>query len=72
MKLTIDRIEGDVAVLVSCGEKPRNVNLPLTFLPPGSSEGDVITLEITRDEETTRDTRNRVRDLIARLKSKRG
>ena len=71
VKLTIDRFEGEVAVLVTCGEIPQLVNLPRSLLPPGSREGDIVTLQIARDEEATRETRNRVRDLIAKLKSKR-
>jgi hypothetical protein len=71
MKMTIDRVEGDIAVLVTCEENPQTVNLPLSLLPPGSREGDVITVEIGRDDEATRETKNRVRDLIAKLKNKR-
>ena len=72
MKMTIDRFEGDVATLVACGDNPERINLPRSLLPPETREGDVITLQITRDEEATVETRNRVRDLIAKLKSKRG
>jgi hypothetical protein len=71
MKMTIDRIEGEVAVLVSREEMPQTVNVPCSFLPYGSREGDIVTVQIERDEEATRETKNRVRDLIAKLKNKR-
>jgi DUF3006 family protein len=42
MKAFVDRIEGDVAVLLIGG---RQWNLPAALLPPGVTEGD--TVEVT-------------------------
>jgi|WetSurMetagenome_2_1015567.scaffolds.fasta_scaffold02974_5 hypothetical protein len=71
MKMTIDRIEEGVAVLLSREDRPRTMSVPLSFLPPGSREGDIVTVEIGRDGEETRETTDRVRDLITKLKNKR-
>ena len=71
MKMSIDRVEGDTARLVTCEEKPQKVNLPLSLLPPGSREGDIVTVEIGRDEAAARETKDRVGNLITKLKNKR-
>ena len=70
MKASIDRIEGETAVLVTLEGKPVLVNVPVKLLPAGSREGDIITIGIERDESMTRTTKDRVRDLITTLKNK--
>ena len=70
MKMTIDRIEEGIAVLVSHEERPQNVNLPLSLLPPGSREGDIVTMQIGRDEEATAAARERISSLLGSLKRK--
>jgi len=67
MKATIDRIEGGTATLVSREDGRVRVNLPISLLPPGSREGDIVTLALTRDEEETRAARERSAALIDRL-----
>ena len=68
MKCTIDRIEGGIAVLLSCGDEPRPFHLPVSVLPPGCREGDIVTIRIERDEEATREAKERTASLIDRLK----
>jgi len=68
MRVTIDRIEEDVAVLLLDVEPVRRVTLPVSLLPPGSCEGDVLTLVLERDEEETHAARDRSAGLIARLR----
>ena len=70
MKASIDRIEGETAVLVTLEDKPVPVNVPVQLLPAGSREGDIVIIGIERDEAMTRATRDRVRDLITKLKNK--
>ena len=41
--IVIDRIEGNRVVLVVAGEA---VELPVSVLPEGASEGDILTLEM--------------------------
>jgi hypothetical protein len=70
MKMTIDRIEGAVAILISREETPQKVNMPLSLLPLGSREGDVITVAIERDEDATAEARERVSSILENLKKK--
>jgi len=67
MKAMIDRIEGTIAVLISCEDEAVRLNLPAALLPPGTREGDIITLSIERDAEATRAAKERVSGLIGRL-----
>ena len=48
--LVIDRMEGDWAVIEF---EKRTFNVPLSLLPQGVKEGDVISMLITIDEKAT-------------------
>ena len=71
MKATIDRIEGTIAVLVMQEDEAVRINLPLSFLPPGSREGDILAIGIKRDMTGTKEAQERVSRRIDRLKNKR-
>jgi hypothetical protein len=71
MKATIDRIEGTLAVLVLQENEAVRINLPLSFLPPGCREGDILSIGIKRDTAGTREVQERVSRRIDRLKNKR-
>ena len=64
----IDRIEGgpagDLAVIEIAEGK--TVTVPLTSLPDGASQGNVIRLVIDREEEARR--RKKLRSLFSRLR----
>jgi hypothetical protein len=65
-RATLDRIEDDVAVLVVEG---RQVTRPLSALPEGVREGDVLDLDTLEvDREATEALRARVRDAQQRAK----
>lgn len=68
MRATIDRIEGTLAVLISREDESVRVNLPVSLLPPGYREGDIITIRIERDSEATTAVKERVSDRIEKLK----
>ena len=70
MKATIDRIEGKLAVLLIRNGESIKLNIPLTLLPEGSREGDILDIDIQKDEKETEDAKNRVSSLIEKLKSK--
>ena len=70
MKATIDRIEGKFAVLLIRNGESIKLNIPLTLLPEGSREGDILDIDIQKDEKETEDAKNRVSSLIEKLKSK--
>ena len=70
MKAVIDRIEGDLAVVL-VGEKGEfKLNLPLSLLPEGCKEGDVLNISIERDSAATDQAKERVTDLMEKLKKK--
>ncbi len=68
MQATIDRIEKEVAVLVTCGEDPSRLTLPAWFLPPGSREGDIVSIAITPDRAATDAAKDRISRKIDRLR----
>ena len=66
---TIDRIEGELAVLLLRGDKKVKFNFPLVFLA-GIKEGDIVTIAITKDVVSTDEAKERVMSLIEKLKRK--
>ena len=71
MKVTIDRIEGTIAVLISREDESVRVNIPVSLLPPGCREGDILTIRIERDVEATEAAQARVAGLIEKLKKRK-
>lgn len=64
---TIDRFEGEVAVLL-VGPEQTVVNVPRPDLPEGASQGDVVRLEGYVDREETDRRREEIKEKIERLK----
>ena len=69
-KVTLDRIEEDIAVLHVRNEEKIKINIPLLLLPAGSKEGDILDITITRDVQETEDAKERVSSLLEKLKNK--
>jgi hypothetical protein len=70
MKATIDRIEGKLAVLLIGDDGSIKLNVPLILLPEGAKEGDILDININKDEKETEEAKNRATSLIENLKSK--
>jgi hypothetical protein len=70
MRATIDRIEGTLAVLISQEDESMRVTMPVSLLPPGCREGDIITIGIERDTQATTAAKERVSDRIEKLKNR--
>lgn len=70
LKVIVDRIEGAVAVLISCEDESVQVNVPVPLLPHGCREGDILTLRIERDRAATEAAQERVSGLLEKLTSK--
>lgn len=64
---TIDRFEGEVAVLL-VGEEETPVNVLCSDLPDGAEQGDVLRLEATIDREEAERRRESIQEKIERLK----
>ena len=69
MRAVIDRVEGELAVLL-VGDESTKLNIPLSLLPDGCKEGDVLNISIERDVVGTEQTKERVTDLMEKLKKK--
>ena len=68
MKVTIDRIEDRVAVLILRDDESVRITLPAGILPAGSREGDILTLTLERDEAMTAAAKERVSSIIDRMR----
>jgi len=68
MRATIDRIEGTLAVLISQDDESVRVSIPVSLLPPGCREGDIVLITIERDKEATIAAKDRVSDRIEKLR----
>lgn len=69
-KVTLDRIEGNTAVLLLRDEESKTIDIPLLLLPPESKEGDILNLSIVRDDLETKAAKERVSSLLEKLKNK--
>ena len=70
LKVTLDRIEEGIAVLLVRDEEKVKINIPLTLLPSGSKEGDILDITIDRDMQETEAAKERVSTLLEKLKKK--
>lgn len=70
MKATLDRIEGNMAILLIRNGETIKVDVPLVLLPEGCGEGDILDISIKRDDSATMDAKERSRSLIEKLKRK--
>ena len=68
-KVTLDRIEEGIAVLLVRDEEVVKINVPLFLLPVGSKEGDILDIAITRDVKETQATKERVSSLLEKLRT---
>jgi hypothetical protein len=70
MKAVIDRVEGELAVLLLGDKGEFKLNIPLSLLPEGCKEGDVLSIAIERDPGATEQAKERVSDRMEKLKKK--
>ncbi|WP_424353538.1 DUF3006 domain-containing protein [Methanosarcina mazei] len=69
-KVTLDRIEENIAVLLVRDEETVKIYIPLFLLPAESKEGDILDITIAKDVKETEDTKERVSSLLEKLKNK--
>ena len=70
MKAVIDRIEGDLAFVLLGENGEFQLNIPISLLPEGIKEGDILKISIERDIEATQETKQKVSGLMDKLKKK--
>lgn len=69
-KVTLDRIEGGIAVLLVRDEETIKIKIPLFLLPAESREGDILDITIDIDAQETEDAKERASSLLEKLKNK--
>ena len=69
-KVTLDRIEENVAVLLIRDEEKIRINIPLFLLPEESREGDILDIAINKDVQETEEAKERVSSLLEKLQKK--
>lgn len=68
LRLSVDRYEGDIVVLVT--DDGRQVEFPSDLLPAGTKAGDLLRLTIDRDEVATGKLKADTKKVQARLKKR--
>ncbi len=68
IKVVIDRMEGDLAVVVLYDDDRVKFNLPSSYLPDGVREGDHLLMSFAEDEASRHSEQRRVDDLLKELK----
>ncbi|MDD1712524.1 MAG: DUF3006 domain-containing protein [Methanoregulaceae archaeon] len=71
MNVSIDHIDEGIAVLVVQDDFRKRIQVPVSLLPPGSREGDVLTLTLESDPAATAAAKERVAGLIKKIKKQR-
>ncbi|HPQ11611.1 MAG TPA: DUF3006 domain-containing protein [Bacillota bacterium] len=69
MKAVIDRFEGDFAVVLF-GDEEIKLNIPRKLLPKGSREGSWLKVTFELDPEGEKKQREKIEDLLKKLKDK--
>ena len=69
MKVTVDRFEGETAVLLVRPEETQQILFPRELLPD-VEDGDILEITVIRDIRETDEARERVSSLIEKLRQK--
>ena len=69
MKVTVDRFEGETAVLLVRPEETQQILFPRELLH-GVSEGDLLDITVQREARETEEARERVLSLIDKNRNK--
>ena len=71
MQVFFDRVEGTIAVLIVRDDESLRLNIPVSLLPSGCREGDILAIDIERDPEATEAVKKCIANRIERLKNKK-
>jgi hypothetical protein len=69
-RVSLDRVEEGLAVLLLREDEAVRLTLPRSLLPPDAREGDILTIAIRRDVAGTEEARRRVAERIERLRKR--
>ena len=69
-RVTLDRVEEGLAILLVREDESVRLTLPRSLLPSGAREGDILEVAIRRDTAATEEARQRVAERIERLRKR--
>jgi hypothetical protein len=67
LKVVVDRIEGDKALLVDYEDESVRFTLPVSRLPEGTRGGDHLRITFTPDDESREAERRKAEELLKEL-----
>ena len=70
LKVTLDRVEGDFAVLLIRPDEIHEIAWPSSYLPHGAREGSILTIHMDVDVQETQAADTRVRSLLEKLQDR--
>lgn len=68
--IVLDRIEGDLAVLVLYDDDQVKFNLPVMYLPKDAKEGDHFRMSFANDDVSKDGEKNRIDNLLGELRAR--
>ena len=68
--MTFDRKVDSYAVLLVRPDEKEIVNWPISLLPAGAREGDILKISLNKDVEETSSAKEKVSSLLNKLQSK--
>jgi hypothetical protein len=71
MKVSVDRVEGGIAILLMQDDPYGRIQMPASILPSGCREGDVLDLTLVPDPAAAAAAKERVSGLMERITKKR-
>ena len=71
LEITLDRFEGNLAILLVRDDETTQINVPISLLPAECEEGDILDIRIEKNTEKTKSARKRTTELLERIKSKK-
>ncbi|MFW5787335.1 MAG: DUF3006 domain-containing protein [Halanaerobiales bacterium] len=70
MKVTVDRIENKIAVLLIRPKEDYDIKLPVKYLPEEVKEGSILDIDFKIMQKETEAAEKRVRSLLDKLQNK--
>ncbi len=67
MKVFIDRIESNIAVMLIVDREEINIDIPIEYLPEGVRAGDYFDISFTSDPTSRATSEQRTKDLLQEL-----
>lgn len=67
IKVSVDRIENGLAILVLWDDCSTQIEWPVSLLPESTSEGSVLSIRISQDEQKRNETRQKISGLLQKF-----